>query len=477
MNSQYHSRISRLEREIAGHDKTIGTLAKQEADSVAKINKAQSAMNKAASISTRNSKAREHERETKRLAETKKKQSDISTKRANATKTLRDYQKRQAGADESARKREAREQRKLMQERESHQRRMNQAATESSWRFEAQPQSDNTTDVLQLEEDPMADVAKQNPTAFVSYSWDNEEHKSWVRDLARRLRRDGIDVKLDQWETAPGDQLTAFMERGVREHDFVAIICTRKYKERSDSRAGGVGYEGDIMTAEVSREQNHRKFIPILRSGTWETAAPFWVEGKYYIDLRGNPYDQRAYHDLLLTLRGERSTAPPLGQRQTRDAEPARGTEPDRRKESEEAGGADPEEIRITGVIVDEVTEPTNDGRPGSALYTVPLRLSATPSSVWSQLFVRNWNSPPTWTPMHRPGIARVSGSKVLLEGTMIEEVEKVHRDTLQAVVSATNRDYGIYVADLERKRRSREEEREQHHRTVGDVAGRITFE
>ena len=37
------------------------------------------------------------------------------------------------------------------------------------------------------------------PRAFVSYSWDSDAHRRWVRDFATRLRRDGVDAALDQW--------------------------------------------------------------------------------------------------------------------------------------------------------------------------------------------------------------------------------------------------------------------------------------
>lgn len=55
-------------------------------------------------------------------------------------------------------------------------------------------------------------------TAFISYSWDNDDHKMWVRDLATRLHGEGITVKLDQWHLVPGDQLPQFMETAVRKH-------------------------------------------------------------------------------------------------------------------------------------------------------------------------------------------------------------------------------------------------------------------
>jgi hypothetical protein len=151
--------------------------------------------------------------------------------------------------------------------------------------------------------------------AFISYSWDNDNHKNWVRDLAARLRNDGIDVTLDQWHLVPGDQLPEFMERSVRESDFVLILCTHKYKERSNNRIGGVGYEGDIITAEFMATRNHRKFIPILRQQSWTDSAPNWLSGKSYIDFSSSSYLQKSYDDLLSTLLGTREQAPPVGAR------------------------------------------------------------------------------------------------------------------------------------------------------------------
>lgn len=151
------------------------------------------------------------------------------------------------------------------------------------------------------------------PRAFVSYSWDDDPHKAWVRTLAQRLRADGVEVRLDQWETVPGDQLPEYMERSIRENQFVLIVCTPPYKARSDSRRGGVGYEGDIMTAEVYATAKHRKFIPILRIGDWSAAAPSWLSGKYRVDLRGDPYSETQYGDLLSTLHNVRAAAPPVG--------------------------------------------------------------------------------------------------------------------------------------------------------------------
>jgi hypothetical protein len=152
------------------------------------------------------------------------------------------------------------------------------------------------------------------PKVFISYSWDSDDHRKWVRDFATRLRTEGgVDVTLDQWHAVPGDQLPQFMAKAVRESDFVLLVCTPNYKTKSNGGTGGVGYEGDIMTSEVLTKQNHRKFIPILRHDDWSSAAPSWVAGKYYIKLAGDPYSKEAYLDLLQTLHGKRASAPPIG--------------------------------------------------------------------------------------------------------------------------------------------------------------------
>jgi len=158
------------------------------------------------------------------------------------------------------------------------------------------------------------------PRAFLSYSHDGPEHRTWVRALAARLRADGVETILDQWELVPGDQVPQFMERAVRENHFVLIICTPRYKDRSDARLGGVGYEGDIMTAEVYQEQHHRKFIPILRAGDWSTTAPTWLSGKLAIDLRGDPYSKQEYQRLLDAIHGTGETAPPVQRRRPEKA-------------------------------------------------------------------------------------------------------------------------------------------------------------
>lgn len=313
----------------------------------------------------------------------------------------------------------------------------------------------------------------QTPKAFLSYAWESDELKAWVKEIASTLRSDGVETILDQWHAVPGDQLPAFMERSVRENDFVLIICTPQYKKKSEERIGGVGYEGDVMTAEIYGKNNHRKFIHILREGDWKTSVPSWLTGKYGIDLRGSPFKPERYQDLLTTLLGKREV-PPAVRPAMKKQDTARESKPGN---SEQDPDPEPITVRVLGVIADEVTEPPMDGTRGSALYAVPFRLSRTPSSSWATAFQNTWASPPEFTLMHRPKIARVSGDRIVLDGTTIEEIESTHRKTLSLCVAKANEvEVELWRARVKKEGEERAR-REQHTRKVAEAAARLSFD
>jgi formylglycine-generating enzyme required for sulfatase activity len=315
------------------------------------------------------------------------------------------------------------------------------------------------------------DLVQKIPNAFISYSWDGGPHKTWVRDLAARLRGDGVRTVLDRWETAPGDQLPHFMETAVRDNEFVLIVCTPKYKERSDRRVGGVGYEGDIMTGEVLTTGNRRKFIPILRHGARETSVPSWLGGAYCIDLRDGAAIDENYHDLLVTLYDAREKAPPIG------PTPDLKTKPISPPDSAPSPLPPWEPIRITGILVDQVGTPRNDGSRGGVLYDIPFKLSREPSAEWANAFIEQWNHPPEWTPRHRPGIASVRGDRIILDSTTVEEVEQSHRKTLVLAAHEANRIIEGREAKERLEAEQRRDEQRRHEEAVRAVAKRISFD
>ncbi len=308
------------------------------------------------------------------------------------------------------------------------------------------------------------------PKIFISYAWESDEFKGWVKNLAIQLRNNGIDAKLDQWEVIPGDQMPLFMEKSVRENDYVLIICTPKYKLKSENRIGGVGYEGDIMTAEVLKSSNHRKFIPILQSGTKDTSLPSWLQGKYFIDLSDSYHFEKNFEDIITTVLNVREEAPPIGPIPNKFQQQAKPVITDQPlKENEQ--------IKIKGIVVDEVTQPLNDGSRGSALYKIPFELNRRPDIEWIELFIQHFNRPPQFSSMHRPGIASVYGNKVYLDGTTIEEVERYHKTTLKLAVDLANRNYSSIQTQRRQVVERERNRKEQHKKNIDDISKRINFD
>ena len=133
--------------------------------------------------------------------------------------------------------------------------------------------------------------------------------------------------------------------------------------------------------------------------------------------------------------------------------------------------------IKMLKVISDEVTVPRNDGTPGSALYAVPIQLSGTPSRLWVDLFIQNWNHPPKFTSMHRPGIAKVIGSRIVLDGTTIEEVEKCHQETLKIAVELANKQAEDHEKESHRRQEEKEALQQKHRNKVQNISKKINFD
>src|SRR3972149_4036124 len=153
------------------------------------------------------------------------------------------------------------------------------------------------------------------PRVFVSYSHEEPEHDSWVLDLAASLRKKGIDSTLDQWDLHPGQDTALFMELRIRDSDFVVLICTPTYAEKSNIVSGGVGYEKNIISAEILQSRDLRpKFIPVLRKGDFQTALPAYLGSKYAIDFRESRDQAEALNELLRAIHEvPPPSKPPIG--------------------------------------------------------------------------------------------------------------------------------------------------------------------
>jgi integrase len=75
------------------------------------------------------------------------------------------------------------------------------------------------------------------------------------------------------------------------------------------------------------------------------------------------------------------------------------------------------------------------------------------------------------------PGIARVSGSKIVLDGTTIEEVKKYHRDTLILCVEKANEEEAKLLERKHREEARQRQKSETQRRTVEDIADELSFD
>jgi DNA polymerase III delta prime subunit len=133
---------------------------------------------------------------------------------------------------------------------------------------------------------------KTAPRLFISYSHDSREHEDRVRAIADRLREDGIDAIIDQYDTAPSAGWPMWMDREIQKADFVALVCTETYLKRVEGRelpgkGRGVLWEATIIYNRLNAEDTTvQRFIPILLKGGTPSYIPWPARGvaHYQVD-------------------------------------------------------------------------------------------------------------------------------------------------------------------------------------------------
>lgn len=146
----------------------------------------------------------------------------------------------------------------------------------------------------------MADLNKNNPKVFISYSW---AVKDKVLDLADQLIRDGVQAVIDEYDLKPGNDKYAFMEQQVSDKSIknVLIICDKTYAEKADHREGGVGDETVIITPEIYGKTNQTKFIPVIfeKDESGNPFCPVYIKKAIYIDLSDDTTYEAEYEKLV----------------------------------------------------------------------------------------------------------------------------------------------------------------------------------
>jgi len=161
-----------------------------------------------------------------------------------------------------------------------------------------------------------------NITVFISYSHDSDAHRERVLALSERLREDGIETVLDQYENgAPKQGWPRWMLDQLDAAEFVLVVCTETYYRQfrghvQPGQGKGVDWEGALITQEIydSRSQT-LKFVPIFL----EAAVADWVpEPLRSIDYY-TPTSKTGYQSLYDFLLGQAGVEPqPVGDLKTK---------------------------------------------------------------------------------------------------------------------------------------------------------------
>ncbi|MFF2912863.1 toll/interleukin-1 receptor domain-containing protein [Paenibacillus sp. NPDC057934] len=121
-------------------------------------------------------------------------------------------------------------------------------------------------------------------TAFISYSWDGHSHEQWIRSLVNDLRsQGGVDATCDQFEVQDKTvNLNTMMIKAIRDNDYVIVVLTKSYAQKSDSLQGGVGFETVLSLPALRTDPD--KFIFVMREGDYSDVFPYHLRDYYAIN-------------------------------------------------------------------------------------------------------------------------------------------------------------------------------------------------
>lgn len=119
---------------------------------------------------------------------------------------------------------------------------------------------------------------------FISWTKTDDSHWKWTTDLAKHLRENGINARIDMWHLRAGMDLPQFMTNELSLADKVIIISNEQYAAKADGRLGGVGWETMIIQGDMSRlPPESTKYLTIVKAENIDEGLPIYLKSKYVI--------------------------------------------------------------------------------------------------------------------------------------------------------------------------------------------------
>lgn len=156
----------------------------------------------------------------------------------------------------------------------------------------------------------------ENPIVFISYSQDSVAFADKVLEFSNRLRSEGIDAILDQYEEAPPEGWPRWMENSIDKAKYVIVIGSKGYYDKicgnvDRGKGLGVKWEGNLIYQKLYKSDSiNEKYIPVVfdEKDLKYIPAPL-LRSTYY-----NVSDDVGFDKLYWRLRGVTTKEkPPLG--------------------------------------------------------------------------------------------------------------------------------------------------------------------
>jgi len=293
-------------------------------------------------------------------------------------------------------------------------------------------------------------------SVFLSYSWAD---KQLARDLKAGLDDAGCRVWIDEGELRVGDSIVESVSAALDQVDFVAVLVSAASVDSNWCRKE----VALAMTGEIAQQG-----VTVLPLKVGAVTMPPTLKDKLYVPV--DPTDvPGAVAALLRSIR--KHLDPPAALPPKRRPVVSRQWTPT--PPSAEPHGP----LHVVGVDRQGITSPRNDGTRGSGLCAVPLLLSATPDPLWAKLLVKNWDNPPQFSTMHRPGIAKVTGNRIVLDGTTAEEFTRHHKQTLDLAVAATNTQHAEHRRREQAANQAAHDDARRHKDHVDRALASLSFD
>ncbi len=106
------------------------------------------------------------------------------------------------------------------------------------------------------------------PKVFISYAHSNKSFNEKVLEFSNKLRNNGIDANIDQYEESPNEGWQRWMEKQIRNSDFVLIVSNSNYYNKiydEIQKTKGINWEVNIVYQNMyDNKCLNDKYIPAV---------------------------------------------------------------------------------------------------------------------------------------------------------------------------------------------------------------------